>query len=102
MMKNIVRKDSMILGLVMGILLPVVCFGILFAVSSFFAPDGKKYLIKLSSLILVSVFANLFTMRYYLVNLKFDKTGRGILLVTFILAIAYFVCYFYFKEWMFE
>lgn len=101
-MRNILYKDSMGLGIALGILLPVVCFGILFTISSFFAPQGKDYLIKLSSVILVSVFANLFTMRHYLVKLKFDKTGRGILLITFIFAIAYFVCYHYFKEWMFE
>ncbi|MDR0368509.1 MAG: hypothetical protein LBH82_05145 [Bacteroidales bacterium] len=101
-MNNLLRKDAMGLGVVLGFLLPVVCFGILFAVSFFFAPEGKNYLIKLSSVILVSVFANLFTMRHYLVKLKFDKTGRGILLITFILAIAYFVCYHYFKELMFE
>ena len=101
-MGNILRKDSMGLGILLGILLPIVCFGILFAISAFFAPEGKDYLIKLSSIMLVSVFSNLFTMRYYLVKLKFDKTGRGILLVTFILAIAYFACYHFFKEWMFE
>ncbi len=101
-MKNILYKDSMGLGIVLGVFLPVVCFGLLFAISSFFAPQGKDYLIKLSSVILVSVFANLFTMRHYLVKLKFDKTGRGILLVTFIFAIAYFACYHYFEEWMFE
>lgn len=101
-MKKILYKDSMGLGIVLAILLPIVCFGILFGISVLFAPEGKDYLIKLSSIILVSVFANLFTMRHYLVKLKFDKTGRGILLVTFVLAIAYFVCYHYFKEWMFE
>ena len=83
----------MLFGIILGICLPAVCFGILFAISTVFVPEGKDYLIKLSNIILVSVFCNLFTIRYYLLKLKFDKTGRGILLVTFVFAIAYFAAY---------
>ena len=96
-MKNIIKKifykDLLLLGIVLGIALPLISFGILYAVSTIFAPAGKDYLIDLSLVILVSVFTNLFTLRYYLIKPKFDKTGRGILLVTFILAIGYFAVY---------
>ena len=96
-MKNIIKKifykDSLLLGVVLGIALPLISFGILYAISTIFAPAGKDYLIDLSVVILVSVFTNLFTLRYYLIKPKFDKTGRGILLVTFILAIGYFAVY---------
>ncbi|MBP7103092.1 MAG: hypothetical protein KBA86_07570 [Bacteroidales bacterium] len=87
------RRDSMGLGIIIGILFPGILFGILFLLSTFFAPEGKDYLIKLPTLILVSVFPNLFTIRYYLVKLKYDRTGRGILLTTFIFAILYFIVY---------
>lgn len=87
------RRDSIWLGLIIGILFPALLFGILFAVSKIFAPEGIEYLIKLPTIILVSVFPNLFTLRYYLKNLKYDRTGRGILLVTFVYAILYFVVY---------
>jgi heme/copper-type cytochrome/quinol oxidase subunit 3 len=30
-------------------------------------------------------------MRYYLLKLKYDKTGRGILAITFVLGIAFFI-----------
>ena len=93
---NILRKDSMLLGIVLGVCLPAICFGILFTISTVFAPQDKEYLIKLSNIILISVFSNLFTIRYYLLKLKYDKTGRGILLVTFVFAIAYFAAYQYF------
>lgn len=88
------RRDSMWLGIIIGILFPGILFGILFTLSTFFAPEGKNYLIKLTTLILVSIFPNLFTLRYYLVKLKYDRTGRGILLITFIFAILYFIVYF--------
>ncbi len=101
-MKNnkikILHKDSMWLGIALGIILPLVSFGILYAISVLLAPPSRDYLIKLSTITLVSVFTNLFTLRYYLLKLKFDRTGRGILLVTFILAIGYFATFSYFFE----
>ena len=90
---KVLRKDSIILGIVLGIILPLVSFGVLYVVSTLLSPPNKEYLIKLSTITLVSVFSNLFTLRYYLLKLKFDKTGRGILLVTFALAIGYFATY---------
>lgn len=90
------RRDSIWLGLIIGILFPAILFGILFVISTSLAPEGRDYLIKLPTLILVSIFPNLFTLRYYLVKLKYDRTGRGILLITFVYAIAYFVVFFNF------
>lgn len=80
----------MILGIVIGIVLPALLFVLLFALSRAFAPIGKDYLVKLSTLELISIFPNLFMLRYYLKTLQMDKTGRGILLVTFVFAIIYF------------
>ena len=87
------RRDSLWLGVIMGIIFPALLFGILFLISKIFAPEGVDLLVKLPTLILVSVFPNVFTLRYYLVKLKYDRTGRGILLVTFIYAILYFAVY---------
>ncbi len=87
------RRDNMWLGLLIGFISPTVLFGILYLLSHYFAPEGKEYIVKLPTIILVSIFPNLFTLRYYLVKLKFDRTGRGILLVTFAFAILYFIYY---------
>jgi len=97
---KILRRDSMLFGIIFGICLPAVCFGILYAITTVFAPEGKDYLIKLPNIMLLSIFSNLFTLRYYLLTLKYDKTGRGILLVTFILAIAFFALHFSYFEKM--
>ena len=87
------KTDQMWLGLVLGVLLPSVTFGLLYLIARVCAPAGKPLLIPLSTVLLVAIFTNLFTMRYYLVKLKFDRTGRGILLVTCVLAIAYFLLF---------
>ena len=91
--KKIFYKDSLLLGIVLGIALPLILFGILYTISTLFAPSGKDYLIKLPKLILLSIIPNLLTLRFYLKDLKFDRTGRGILLVTFVLAIGYFAMF---------
>jgi len=90
---RLLKKDSLVLGIVIGTVFPSVLFAILYAVSRFFAPEGKEYLVQPVTLVLISIFPNLFTLRYYLVKLHLDKTGRGILLVTFIVAILYFIFY---------
>ena len=87
------KSDQMWLGVVLGLLLPAVVFGLLYLVARCCAPVGKELLIPMSTVLLVSIFTNLFTMRYYLVKLKYDRTGRGILLVTFLMAIAYFLLF---------
>ncbi len=87
------RSDKLWLGVLIGTLIPAILFGILYSLSHYLAPDGRDYIVKLPTLLLISIFSNLFSLRYYLVKLKYDRTGRGILLVTFIFAILYFVLY---------
>ena len=40
---------------------------------------------------LVGIAASVLAFRYYMVSLKFEKTGRGIMLVTFLLFLANFL-----------
>jgi len=91
-MLNKLKKDSMILGVIMGLLLPLITYFILnrgiFLTKEIFDLDS---IISNNKLMLISIFINLFTLRYYFVTLKYEKSGRGILLVTFIYIIAYFV-----------
>jgi len=52
--------------------------------------EVAEFYLDLQTHVLVSLFGNLFPIRYYFVNLKFDKTGRGVLLVTFVLVLIFF------------
>ena len=89
------NKDSWFLGIVVGLVLPGALFGILYLLNRYLSIEynnGRMYL-RISTLMLIAIFANMFTLRYYLVKKKFDKTGRGILMVTFVFAFVFF--YFY-------
>ncbi|MCD4772437.1 MAG: hypothetical protein K8R41_03525 [Bacteroidales bacterium] len=91
-MINKFKKDSMIFGVIMGLLLPLIFYVILnkgiFLIKEIFVLDS---FISNNKLMLISIFINLFTLRYYFVTLKYEQSGRGILLVTFIYIIAYFL-----------
>lgn len=86
------KRDSIPFGIIIGLVLPAIIFGILklanLAISSIW---NENFMIREHTIMLLSIFINLVPIRYYFVNLKFDKTGRGILLVTFILTIIFFV-----------
>jgi len=90
---KILKKDSLLVGIAVGIILPILLFAVLYFPSHFFAPEGKEYVVQIPTMALISIFPNLFTLRHYLVKLKLDKTGKGILLVTFVFAILYFIYY---------
>ena len=77
----IFKKDSLLLGLVLGLIVPVVFWwlqAILFEYVNLNIED--------SSVKLFVLMFNLPVFRYYMINLKYDKTGKGVLFVTFIWA----------------
>ena len=85
------KKDSHILGGLIGLFLPVFVYLLLvlivYVVKTVFGVETSSYL---GAMRLVSIAVNLLPLRYYFVKLKFELTGRGILLVTFIYVIVYF------------
>lgn len=96
------RKDSYTMGVILGLIIPVIVFGILYGIllllihfkpdMLFNSPNLMKTLIP--KFILISIIPSIFILRYYLLNLKYDKTGRGILISTFILGIVFVVAQF--------
>lgn len=86
------NKDSYWFGILIGILMPLAVYGLLYFTLYIYnqaASTASNF--DESLLQLVSPVINLFLLRYYFVTKKYDETGRGILLVTFIYVIAYFV-----------
>lgn len=91
-MFDYIKRDSYLLGIVMALLLPVVFYGVLHGIivvlENIFA---NMWAFKVKHLVLLGIMLNLLPMRSYLVSYKYDKTGRGILAVTFIYMILFFV-----------
>lgn len=86
------KRDSFIFGSIIGLVLPLLAFGVFYIIKHiFFSEMGSDIILTKGKIALISVFINLFPMRYYLVKLKYDKTGRGILLSIFVLGILYFI-----------
>lgn len=85
------KKDHYLFGLLIGILVPVILFGLIYAMNYLLFNLGvAKYYLDLETHVLISLAGNLLPIRYYFVNFKFDKTGRGILLVTFATILIFF------------
>jgi len=101
-LRDKLRKDSFGLGVILGLALPIVLFAIMFGVLLIMvhvrpdmlmrSPDLYKNVVP--KLILIAMLPSIFLMRHYLLNLKYDKTGRGILTATLILAVAFVVTQF--------
>lgn len=91
-MRDKLRQDSFGMGTFLGIVLPLVVFGILWGIIKIIGLiAGIAELVRVDKIILLSICVNLFTLRYYLLKLKMDKTGRGILAVTFIFGLLFFI-----------
>ncbi len=84
------------MGILLGGGVPAITFGILYAIfSGIMAAAGHEMDIDLiCKVILLSVVPSVFIMRYYLLKLKYDYTGRGILLMTFVIAIIFCILQF--------
>ena len=84
------RQDSFWMGLLLGSLIPALIFGLLELIICFLPYQIKDAnVFTLQRLILISIIPNLLLLRYYLVKLKYDLTGRGILFITFIIGIIF-------------
>jgi hypothetical protein len=92
-MKKIFDRDSFLFGIIVGAIAPWILFGILYGLNILLGELFLKipFLLCTSTLQLIAIVVNVMLLRQYMVKRKYDKTGRGILLLTFIYIIAYFV-----------
>ena len=90
---NIFKKDSFILGGVLAAIAPAIVYYIL---STLVHVLSVKYtqsipLVTEHNIILVSVFLNMLIFTTYIHKAPYDKTGRGVMLITFIYTGIYFI-----------
>lgn len=101
-MMDKLRRDSYVVGVVIGIILPLVLFGVIYGIYALILNGNPQMLVRNPNLtknlipkfILLALIPNIFTLRYYLLKLKFDKTGRGILGVSFVWAVVFLAAQF--------
>lgn len=99
---NFLRKDSIGMGVVIGFVAPAVLFGILFAIFAVLVKANPDMLVNnpslqrtiIPKLILISLIPSLLILRHYLLKLKYDKTGRGIIISTFVLGLVFVIVQF--------
>lgn len=101
-MRNLIeklRRDSWLMGILLGSIVPALTFGVVYGLVAlvlflFGKPMDTLSLDLVKKCILLSIVPSVFVMRYYLLKLKYDLTGRGILLVTFVIAIGFTILQF--------
>lgn len=92
------KKDQYIVGLTIGILTPLLLFGLIFGINYLIVVLGlADVYIDFQTHVFISLFGNLLPIRYYFVTLTYDKTGRGVLVITFAVIMLFFI----FKESLF-
>jgi len=91
------KKDNIAFGALLGFVLPGLFYGLLYFVATMIetgTPWTRPF--EPDRMLLLALVINVIPIRLYFVNYKYDKTGRGVLLVTFLLMVSYFLYIRYF------
>ena len=86
------KNDKISLGVLIGLVIPL-------PVALFFAVVLRLVQInfhilartRMTDMLLLGLAVNLIVMRYYFLKLKFENTGKGIMIVTLIIILAFFI-----------
>lgn len=90
-----IHKDYFLTGAVIGIIAPIIFYGFIwlidiamFQLFQVHLTREKHYLYLLSTVI------NVVLIRYFFINLKEEKTARGLLIVTIAFILSYFFMFY--------
>ena len=81
-------KDHMLIGVLLGALIPVFLYAVLLTFLEYMLVDNP---LRESTLQVIALFANFPLLRITLIKYQKDHLGRGILLSTFLMALWYIV-----------
>jgi hypothetical protein len=90
--KNWLKTDKVSLGIILGLIIPVPAAFIFLILLRLV----QKYLhffnyVRDIDILLLGLAINLLVMRYYIVKLRFDKTGKALLVVTVLLILLFLI-----------
>jgi len=86
------KKDNFFLGVVIGLILPAAVFGFMSLLGLFTEPGtiwARPF--EKGNMMIFSIIMNVFPLRIYFVKYKAEKTGKGILAITFVLMAIFFL-----------
>lgn len=90
-MKKLIKRDSQGFGVIIGLILPIIAFGLIYVFNTLIMNlFNLDMFMRMSTIKLLSIVVNVLPIRYYFLVLKYDLTGRGVLLVTFVYVVVYF------------
>jgi hypothetical protein len=86
------KRDNMIFGALVGLAMPVLFYGLL-RVIALFVHAGTVWTLPFEPdrMYILALVINIIPIRLYFVTYKFEKSGRGVLLVTFLLMVVFFL-----------
>lgn len=90
-MHKLLKKDHFPTGIILGLATTILSLLLLFGIYQLLQLYQIQMVRKQSYLILLSMIPPLFAFRYYMVNLKYDKTGKGILVVSLLTMVSFFL-----------
>ncbi len=92
-MMKFLKKDSYWIGIGLAAIVPVIIYFILHYTVVYFSEKLTNGipLIQPHNVILVSIFLNLIIFYRYINKKDYDKSGRGVMIITFIYTIIYFI-----------
>ncbi len=94
-MPEFLKKDNYLLGVLLGLILPLFFYGVLYVLDLLVFQLMGAHVVEFPRyLYLLATIINLYPIRVYLVNLKFEKSGKGVLLVSLLEIIAYFLLFY--------
>jgi len=90
--KNWIKNDKLSLGTLIALVIPLPV-AVLFATILRLIQINFHILenTRITDMLLLGVGMNLIIMRYYIVKLKFENTAKGIIIVSFIIIILFFL-----------
>lgn len=89
MIKKLFKTNNIYVGIAMGVITPLLSFLALYYGNIALEEAFDRILLKSNTIVLTSIFLNLFIYLRYILKDDYDRTGRGVLLITFVLVVIY-------------
>ena len=90
--KEWLKQDKLINGLIIGLIIPIPA-GLFFAVVLRMIQINFHFLVRtrLADMFLLGLAINLVVMRFYIVKYKCENTGKGLMILTVIMILMFFI-----------